>query len=268
MVRLTAAREPYIDSLLSIARTGSMLDLAPAPLFLRKRHLTQRLHLLLQEVSMSHTRLLSSYGSIAAIVASAAWLACASFPLVGQPQQAAPSPATVTVTVPNQWESFGTLDGSHYRHKLTGVEFDVPDGWSLGTNVPKDASPISMTMLVDPEARAGIAGVQMLPIETPAADIPAALDHAIPQLIARRARNGIVNVHIREGSIENTFINGNQALRAVAERDVKGHKVVELRTWIYSEHTRSDFYFIFTSTGDEDALRGIFDQWVQSARVP
>lgn len=55
-----------------------------------------------------------------------------------------------------------------------------------------------MTMLVDPEARAGIAGVRMLPIETPAVDIPAALDHTIPQLIARRARNGIVNVHIRE----------------------------------------------------------------------
>jgi hypothetical protein len=215
VVRLTAARESYIDSLLSIARTGSMLDLAPAPLFLRKRHLTLRLHLLLKEVPMSHTRLLSSYGSIAAVVAAAGWLACTSFPLIGQPQKADPNPGTVTVTVPNRWESFGTLEGNHYTHKLSHVEFDVPDGWSLGTNVPKDASPISMTMLMDPEARAVRAGVQMLPIQTPLADIPEALDHAIPQLFARRARNGVVGVSIREGSQERTWINGNQALRAV-----------------------------------------------------
>lgn len=123
-----------------------------------------------------------------------------------------------TVTVPNRWESFGTREGKHYRHQLTGVEFDVPDGWSLGTDVRNDASPISMTMLNDPEARTGRAGVQMLPVETPAADIPAALDHAIPQLIARRARNGILHFSIRQGSEEHTWIDGNQALRAVAEK--------------------------------------------------
>jgi hypothetical protein len=53
------------------------------------------------------------------------------------------------------------------------------------------------------------------------------------------------------------------------EHDSKGHKVVELRTWIYTEHTRTDFYVIFlTTVGDESALRDIFDQWVQSAKVP
>ena len=55
VVHLTAARDPYIDALLAIARGQSVSDLAPAPapLFLRRRHLTQRMHSLLKEISMS-----------------------------------------------------------------------------------------------------------------------------------------------------------------------------------------------------------------------
>src|SRR5262249_26989350 len=52
-VRLTSAREPYIQALLAIARSRQSLDLAAAPLFLRRRHLTQRMHFLLREVSAS-----------------------------------------------------------------------------------------------------------------------------------------------------------------------------------------------------------------------
>jgi beta-lactamase regulating signal transducer with metallopeptidase domain len=85
-VRLTSAREPYIHALLAIARSRPTLDLAPAPLFLRRRHLTQRMHSLLKEVSVSGFRLVSSYAFIAGILALAGWLSVASFPLVGRPQ--------------------------------------------------------------------------------------------------------------------------------------------------------------------------------------
>jgi len=85
-VRLTSAREPYIHALLAIARSRPTLDLAPAPLFLRRRHLTQRMHALLKEASVSGFRLLSSYGSIALVLALAGWLSVTSFPLVGSPQ--------------------------------------------------------------------------------------------------------------------------------------------------------------------------------------
>ena len=104
-VRLTSAREPYIQALLSIARARPTLDLAPAPLFLRRRHLTQRMHSLLKDVSVSGFRLLSSYASIALILALAGWLSFVSFPLVGLPQiqwtpAAAPvSPATQALAV-------------------------------------------------------------------------------------------------------------------------------------------------------------------------
>jgi beta-lactamase regulating signal transducer with metallopeptidase domain len=84
-VRLTSAREPYMDALLAIARGHQTLDLAPAPLFLRRRHLTQRMHALLNDVSISMRRLVLSYGSISAMVALAGWSACVFFPLVGEP---------------------------------------------------------------------------------------------------------------------------------------------------------------------------------------
>ena len=73
VVRLTSARNVYIASLLAIAGTRIELDLVPAPVFLRKRHLTHRLHSLLEEVSMSKLRLVMSYTAIAAILAAAGW---------------------------------------------------------------------------------------------------------------------------------------------------------------------------------------------------
>jgi hypothetical protein len=88
VVRLTESREHYIAALLAVAGTKIKLDLAPAPLFLRKRHLTQRMHSLLTEVSMSKFRLVSSYAAIAAILAVVAWAMFLSFPLEGQAQVA------------------------------------------------------------------------------------------------------------------------------------------------------------------------------------
>jgi hypothetical protein len=98
-VRLTAVRESYIDALLAIARGRRILDLVPAPLFLRRRHLTHRMRLLLREDSMSRFRLLTSYASIAAIVVFAGWFALAAFPLTASPQ-ASPAAAATAQTAP------------------------------------------------------------------------------------------------------------------------------------------------------------------------
>jgi len=85
-VRLTSAREPYIQALLAIARSHHALDLAPTPLFLRRRHLTQRLHSLLKDAAVSRPRLIFSYAFIAMVLGVAAWLSFSVFPLVGSPQ--------------------------------------------------------------------------------------------------------------------------------------------------------------------------------------
>ncbi len=100
VVRLTASREPYIDALLAIARGRPLLDLAPAPLFLRRRHLTQRVHLLLKETATSRLRLASSYASITAILAIAGWLGVTSFPLIGRAATPAAAVAQVAALLP------------------------------------------------------------------------------------------------------------------------------------------------------------------------
>jgi TonB family protein len=103
VVRVISDREPYINALLAIAGVRPELDLAPASLFLRRRHLLQRMHSLLSEVSMSRFRLVSSYASIAVVLAAVVWAGTVSFPLKGLAEiKRAPAPVIAPVAVPPQ----------------------------------------------------------------------------------------------------------------------------------------------------------------------
>ena len=75
------SREEYVDALLSIAGAKAHLDLAPAPLFLRKRHLKHRVVSILKEVRMSKTRLISSLAAALGVLVAACWLVTSTFPL-------------------------------------------------------------------------------------------------------------------------------------------------------------------------------------------
>src|SRR5262249_30661315 len=102
VVRLLEAREPYIDALLAIARGGALLARAPAPLFLRKRPLPQRLHCFLRAVSISPVKLISSYASILVVLMPAGWFGLQSFPLIGKPQtQTATGLSSAQVSAPS-----------------------------------------------------------------------------------------------------------------------------------------------------------------------
>jgi TonB family protein len=99
-IRLTEARDEYVDALLAIAgaeRLGEVgSDLAPAPLFLRKRHLKHRVVSLFKEVGMSKTRLISALAGCLLTLAVACWLVTGALPLAAAPQVAADA-AGVTV---------------------------------------------------------------------------------------------------------------------------------------------------------------------------
>ncbi|HUP03546.1 MAG TPA: M56 family metallopeptidase, partial [Bryobacteraceae bacterium] len=77
VVEMTRNREEYVDALLAIAGVQHRLDLAPAPLFLRKRHLRHRVVSLVQEVGMSRKQVFSALTAGVCAVAAAAWLATA-----------------------------------------------------------------------------------------------------------------------------------------------------------------------------------------------
>src|SRR5262245_9493460 len=66
VVRLTGDKESYIAALLSVARSR-FSNLAPASAFLRRHHLKQRMHSLLEETSMSRLRVFASYALMVAL---------------------------------------------------------------------------------------------------------------------------------------------------------------------------------------------------------
>lgn len=96
-VRATGARERYIDALLTVSGASRQLDLAPAPLFLRRRHLTARVAAIIKEVDMSRRRLIGSIAVCFTVLLAAGWLITGSLPLKAAPQVVADSPG-ITVT--------------------------------------------------------------------------------------------------------------------------------------------------------------------------
>jgi TonB family protein len=86
VVNRTQAREQYVDTLLKIAGARFEPDLAPAPLFLRKRHLKERVVSIFKEVEMSKTKMFSRLVVGLAILVAGCWLVTGSFPLSAAPQ--------------------------------------------------------------------------------------------------------------------------------------------------------------------------------------
>lgn len=89
--------------------------------------------------------------------------------------------------MPTLTQPAGLLENEHYHHNLTGVEFYLPDGWSVGRTGPRDGDPNEMNVLVDPSRKTIFASVDMAKVDIPPANIAGALSRAVPMLIARRA---------------------------------------------------------------------------------
>ena len=93
VIEITRARGPYIDALLMMAGAADSgtprLDLAPAPMFLRRRHLKRRLLEVAGESNMknlSKIRLACAGCAAAVMLAGVCWLATGAFPLTAAPQ--------------------------------------------------------------------------------------------------------------------------------------------------------------------------------------
>jgi len=94
-IEMTRSREEYVDALLAIAGAAPTFDLSPAPLFLRKRHLKQRVVSILKEVRMSKTRSISALAAGLGILAAACWFVTMTFPLAAAPQSVSDGPGVV-----------------------------------------------------------------------------------------------------------------------------------------------------------------------------
>jgi TonB family protein len=92
VIDMTQARDEYVDALLAIAGAKPHADLALAPLFLRKRHLKQRVVSLLKEVRMSKTRLISALAASMCVLVATCWFVTNTFPLAAAPQVVSDAP--------------------------------------------------------------------------------------------------------------------------------------------------------------------------------
>jgi hypothetical protein len=182
---------------------------------------------------------------------------------------AVPRPAPPPLTEPA-----GVLQNGRYHHNLTGVEFNLPAGWSVTMPAPAQGEPRTMTVLVDPDGKAIFASAAMNKVSTNPEDISVALSRALTGIVARRAGETgwgpphlAKNYKIREGSVERTLIGGQQALRGIGDYEMGGKKTSELLTWIFTEHTRA-YFFAQMRTENLPALQTTFEQILQSATIP
>ncbi len=88
VIEHTGDRSRYLDALLAIASFRLRADLAPAPLFLKKRHLRQRVESIVSGVQMTKRTLLvplaAALATLPVVIGIAAW----QFPLRAAPQEA------------------------------------------------------------------------------------------------------------------------------------------------------------------------------------
>jgi TonB family protein len=96
-IALTASRERYVRALVSVALARRSIALEPAPLFLRRSHLKQRITRILQETTMTTRRLIASLTLSSAAIALAAVLAVRAFPLQAEAPPSGPSSDPVSI---------------------------------------------------------------------------------------------------------------------------------------------------------------------------
>ncbi len=102
VVQITGSKQPYLDSLLEFARALGRPRAVPAPLFIKERHLVQRVALLIREVSMSRSRLAVSIIAMFVLMTAAFHTSAGWFPLTGAPVLAQEPNDTLVVNAPQR----------------------------------------------------------------------------------------------------------------------------------------------------------------------
>jgi hypothetical protein len=160
----------------------------------------------------------------------------------------------------------------HYVHKPSGVEFDLPSRWSIDRTQFSNGSPSESIIIDDPSGKATVISLNIGKVNVDPENISKSLPSALAHLVAMRAGDGpprqaAPNYKIREGSVQQTYIRGHQALRAIGEFNRGGANFAEFVAWIFTEHTRT-YFFLRASAEDLAGEEAPFDEWLQSAKIP
>lgn len=94
VVGLTRDREKYLHALIAVAAQRLLPDVAPAPLFLKKRQLAQRVAAVLKETRMSKPRMILTFAAAGSAAFLAAFAAVSVFPMEAPAQTRAEANVT------------------------------------------------------------------------------------------------------------------------------------------------------------------------------
>jgi TonB family protein len=100
VVGLTRDRERYLDALVAVAAQRLLPDVAPAPLFLKKRQLAVRVAAVLKETRMSKPRLFLSYTTVCSAALLAVRLSVWMFPMQAPAQTTVSARASIVADGP------------------------------------------------------------------------------------------------------------------------------------------------------------------------
>jgi tetratricopeptide (TPR) repeat protein len=153
----------------------------------------------------------------------------------------------------------GTFENGRYHHNLTGIVFDAPAGWTLGTQ-GASSDDGEIVEFNDPTGKLTVA-VWMKPDGTPVKGMEGALaaDRDAKHLL-RDDSWSIVHSAPRT-------VAGQQALSAMADFMQNGEKQVEFLTWVRSTSCRAQF-FGAAPVADAATVERALDQMMASARIP
>jgi hypothetical protein len=164
-----------------------------------------------------------------------------------------------------QTEGSAEVENRHYVHKPSGVEFDLPAGWSLDRTQFSNGDRGESTIINDPSGKATAIAVNILKRQMDPNVISTALTGRLTNLVSMRAGNGpprqaAPNYKIREGSVQQMSIGGHQALRAIGEFTRGDKDYAELLAWIITDNT-STYFFLRSFANDLPGQQPLFDQW-------
>lgn len=161
----------------------------------------------------------------------------------------------------------GFIKNGRYHHIATGVEFPIPNGWSV-LSASGSSDDGEQVHLGDDATPASYVAIWLKRERNAPAVVDAMLRNAAPRKREQRDSIGTQHYAFRSDSIQRTSIGGRNAVNATADFVAfNGAKQVEYFTWIFTGRTRVQFD-VRGPEPDAGLTAARFQTIVRAARIP
>ncbi|MSO56434.1 MAG: hypothetical protein EXQ55_05865 [Acidobacteria bacterium] len=184
----------------------------------------------------------------------------------------------VSAQAPAPGRELGSLVNGRYHHNRTGIEFVVPQEWSISATGPNSDG--SEGVQFKDSVTGAVLSVWMIRQADFSRGVGSDTDsdpyrHTVGLKIQQRRDQGMPDYWVRTDRIEETMIGGRAALKAVGDFTQTGDDsasagkalMSECLTWIDAKDARA-FFYARVPAADWPNFQWRFDQIVGTAVVP